>query len=85
MPNTLVRVDPIGGFWTGARTVFFECEAMITLPWNIYRGYEQAQCRADSGWLVTQIGELTGRQFSLHMCQKHAQPYLDALGITERR
>ena len=78
MPNTLVSVEPDIGSWNGIREIFWRCDRTTRVTWPDGK-VEYVHCPHDSAYLVTQIGELTGRKFSMHLCDEHAKPYLEAI------
>lgn len=70
MPNKLISTQPLEGMWNGNRIIFFQCQ---------WRQDYSDRCGNDASHLVTQIGELTGREFTLRLCARHAKPFLDEM------
>jgi hypothetical protein len=78
MPNTLISVEPDSGSWNGIRELFNRCDRIerVTVNGHIV---DSRHCGRDSAFLVTQKGEMTGKEFTLHLCEEHAKPYLERL------
>jgi hypothetical protein len=75
MPNKFVSIEPdevTYNQWN--QPVYFTCEGRFTIhfPW----GGEIQRCGGASMYLLTQIGELSHQQFTMHLCETHARPYL---------
>lgn len=80
MYNKLVSVEPLPGILNrDQRYAYFQCERIreTRIPTSFGFEWDRRRCGRDATYVVTQIGGLTGREFSIHVCEEHAKPYLE--------
>lgn len=80
MPNTVVGIEK-DYVSTGlyGRPIYHQCDWIDSTPRPGYPYMrDERRCGANSTWLVSQIGELSGQHFSIHLCVNHAKPFIDA-------
>ena len=77
MPNQLIDVYPAEGSWNGIRMIYRQCEHVDRTRLANYHSVD-SRCGGDASYVITQRGELTGIVFSLHLCMRHAGPYIKA-------